>query len=46
MGQPPHSYQDAGVDIERGNVLVERVKPLAQGTAPRQILVIPRTGEA
>ncbi|MGQ0594952.1 MAG: phosphoribosylformylglycinamidine cyclo-ligase [Gammaproteobacteria bacterium] len=32
MGKPPRSYQDAGVDIERGNALVERIKPLAQGT--------------
>jgi hypothetical protein len=32
MGRPPHRYQDAGVDIERGNALVERIKPLAQGT--------------
>ena len=32
MGRPPQSYKDAGVDIERGNALVERIKPLAQGT--------------
>ena len=32
MGRPPHSYQDAGLDIDRGNALVERIKPLAQGT--------------
>lgn len=32
MGKPPHSYRDAGMDIERGNALVERIKPLAQGT--------------
>jgi AIR synthase related protein, N-terminal domain len=32
MGRPPQSYRDAGVDIERGNALVERIKPLAQGT--------------
>ena len=32
MGRPPQSYRDAGVDIERGNALLERIKPLAQGT--------------
>jgi phosphoribosylformylglycinamidine cyclo-ligase len=32
MGRPPQSYRYAGVDIERGNALVERIKPLAQGT--------------
>jgi phosphoribosylformylglycinamidine cyclo-ligase len=32
MGRPPQSCKDAGVDIERGNAPVERMKPLAQGT--------------
>lgn len=32
MGRPPQSYKDAGVDIERGNALFERIKPLAHGT--------------
>jgi len=34
--QPPHrpslSYRDAGVDIDAGNALVERIKPLAAAT--------------
>ena len=29
---PPITYRDAGVDIDRGNALVERIKPLAQAT--------------
>ncbi len=29
---PPLTYKDAGVDIDRGNALVERIKPLARAT--------------
>jgi phosphoribosylformylglycinamidine cyclo-ligase len=29
---PPLTYKDAGVDIDRGNALVERIKPLAHAT--------------
>ena len=32
MSQPPISYKDAGVDIEAGDALVERIKPLAKKT--------------
>ncbi|MBS0315743.1 MAG: phosphoribosylformylglycinamidine cyclo-ligase [Proteobacteria bacterium] len=31
-GPPPLSYKDAGVDIAAGDVLVERIKPLAKKT--------------
>ena len=30
---PPATYADAGVDIEAGNTLVERIAPLAKSTA-------------
>ncbi|QEA14401.1 phosphoribosylformylglycinamidine cyclo-ligase [Comamonas flocculans] len=30
--QPPISYKDAGVDIDAGDALVERIKPLAKKT--------------
>ncbi|MCB2263536.1 MAG: phosphoribosylformylglycinamidine cyclo-ligase [Candidatus Thiosymbion ectosymbiont of Robbea hypermnestra] len=30
--RPPLSYRDAGVDIDAGNALVERIKPLAAAT--------------
>jgi len=30
--QPPISYKDAGVDIDAGDALVERIKPLARKT--------------
>ncbi len=30
--KPTLSYKDAGVDIDRGNALVDRIKPLAQAT--------------
>ncbi|WP_437556465.1 phosphoribosylformylglycinamidine cyclo-ligase [Acidithiobacillus sulfuriphilus] len=30
--QPPLSYHAAGVDIDAGNALIERIKPLAQST--------------
>ena len=29
---PPISYKDAGVDIDAGDALVERIKPLAKKT--------------
>ena len=32
MTQPPLSYRDAGVDIDAGDALVERIKPLARRT--------------
>ena len=32
MDKPSLSYKDAGVDIGRGNQLVERIKPLARAT--------------
>jgi phosphoribosylformylglycinamidine cyclo-ligase len=35
---PPSSYRDAGVDIDRGNALVERIKPLAQSTSRPGVL--------
>ncbi len=34
----PLTYRDAGVDIERGNRLVERIKPLAQSTSNANVL--------
>ncbi len=34
----PLSYRDAGVDIDRGNRLVERIKPLAQSTANANVI--------
>ncbi len=45
MSQPPSqdppsslSYRDAGVDIDAGNALVERIKPIAKGTFRREVL--------
>ncbi|MDB5816976.1 MAG: purM [Rhizobacter sp.] len=32
MSQPPLSYRDAGVDIDAGDALVERIKPMAKRT--------------
>jgi phosphoribosylformylglycinamidine cyclo-ligase len=32
IDKPSLSYKDAGVDIDRGNQLVERIKPLARAT--------------
>ena len=32
MPQPPLTYRDAGVDIDAGDALVERIKPLARRT--------------
>src|SRR5437762_11648385 len=32
------TYRDSGVDIERGDALVERIKPLARRTARPEVL--------
>ncbi|HNL24027.1 MAG TPA: hypothetical protein PKN67_04785, partial [Pseudomonadales bacterium] len=32
------SYRDAGVDIDSGNALVERIRPLARSTARPELL--------
>ena len=37
-GSPSLSYRDAGVDIDAGNALVERIKPLAAATARPGVL--------
>ncbi len=37
-GRNSLTYRDAGVDIDRGNRLVERIKPLAQSTAGPNVL--------
>jgi len=37
-GTPSLSYRDAGVDIDAGNALVERIKPLAAATARPGVL--------
>ena len=36
--QPPLSYRDAGVDIDAGAALVERIKPAAKATARTGVL--------
>ena len=36
--QPPLSYQDAGVDIDAGNALVDRIKPLVAATRRPEVL--------
>ena len=36
--QPPLSYRDAGVDIDAGDALVERIKPLARRTMRPEVL--------
>ena len=38
MTQPPLSYKDAGVDIDAGDALVERIKPLAKRTMREGVL--------
>src|SRR5512141_1960467 len=38
MTQPPLSYKDAGVDIDAGDALVERIKPLARRTMREGVL--------
>ncbi|MDZ7790712.1 MAG: phosphoribosylformylglycinamidine cyclo-ligase [Xanthomonadales bacterium] len=35
---PPLSYRDAGVDIDAGNALVDRIKPLVAGTSRPEVL--------
>jgi phosphoribosylformylglycinamidine cyclo-ligase len=35
---PPLTYRDAGVDIDAGNALVEKIKPLAQRTMRPEVL--------
>lgn len=36
--QPPLSYKDAGVDIDAGDALVDRIKPLARKTMREGVL--------
>ena len=38
MTHPPLSYKDAGVDIDAGDALVERIKPLAKRTMREGVL--------
>jgi phosphoribosylformylglycinamidine cyclo-ligase len=38
MSQAPLSYRDAGVDIDAGDALVERIKPLAKKTMREGVL--------
>ncbi len=38
MSTPPISYKDAGVDIDAGEALVERIKPLAKKTLREGVL--------
>jgi phosphoribosylformylglycinamidine cyclo-ligase len=40
VSQPPdrHSYRDAGVDIDAGDALVERIKPFAKRTMRPEVL--------
>ncbi|TFZ02390.1 phosphoribosylformylglycinamidine cyclo-ligase [Ramlibacter henchirensis] len=38
MSQTPLSYKDAGVDIDAGDALVERIKPLAKKTLREGVL--------
>ncbi len=38
MSQAPLSYKDAGVDIDAGDALVERIKPLAKKTMREGVL--------
>ncbi|WP_119153074.1 phosphoribosylformylglycinamidine cyclo-ligase [Caldimonas tepidiphila] len=38
MSQPPLSYRDAGVDIDAGDALVDRIKPLAKRTLREGVL--------
>lgn len=38
MGSKPLTYKDAGVDIDAGNALVERIKPLVARTARPEVL--------
>ena len=36
---PPLSYKDAGVDIDAGDALIERIKPLAKKTMREGVFV-------
>ena len=36
--QPPLTYRDAGVDIDAGDALVERIKPFAARTMRPEVL--------
>src|SRR5260370_24696253 len=36
--EKPLTYRDAGVDIDEGDALVERIKPLARRTARPEVL--------
>ena len=38
MSQTPLSYKDAGVDIDAGDALVERIKPFAKKTMREGVL--------
>nr|VFK14775.1 MAG: phosphoribosylformylglycinamidine cyclo-ligase [Candidatus Kentron sp. LPFa] len=38
QNSPPLTYRDAGVDIDRGNLLVEHIKTLAKRTARSEVL--------
>ena len=38
QAQPPLSYRDAGVDIDAGDALVDRIKPLARKTLREGVL--------
>ena len=37
-GKTPLTYRDAGVDIDAGNRLVDRIKPAAQRTTRPEVL--------
>ena len=36
--QPPLTYRDAGVDIDAGNALVERIKAVSKATFRSEVL--------
>ncbi len=38
MAEKPVTYADAGVDIDAGDALVERIKPLAKSTMRKEVL--------
>jgi len=38
LPQPPLTYRDAGVDIDAGNTLVERIKPLVKKTFRKEVI--------